>query len=287
MKQEKQIRLLVGGIFFLVFVNILVWSGTPKSSSGFLTVHFLDVGQGDAIFIEAPNGKQMLIDGGRNAGVVRELSQFMHFNDREIDVLLATHPDEDHIGGFPEVFNRFQVLNFVDNGKETDKYAHREIMNKIKTGGTNYVKAKRGMSIVLDKNRGVYFQVLAPAEKFVFASDNEMSIVGRLVYGDVSFLLTGDAGKIVENILVYADGELLSSEVLKVGHHGSKGSSSLLFLEKVKSDFSIVSASANNSYGHPDGGVVKNLESVGSLVLETSKEGSIVFQTDGTNLWRK
>ncbi len=287
MKKEKQIKLLVGGIFFLAFVNILVWSGAPKPPSGFLTVHFLDVGQGDAIFIEAPNGKQMLIDGGRNAGTVRELSRFMSLGDRKIDVLLATHHDDDHIGGFPEIFNRFEVLNFVDNGKETDKYAHREIMNKIELSKTKYVKAERGTTIILDKNRGVYFQVLAPAGKFDFASDNEMSIVGRLVYGDVSFLLTGDAGKIVENILVYADGNILNSEVLKVGHHGSKGSSGLLFLEKAGSDFSIVSASANNSYGHPDGGVVKNLESVGSTVLETSKEGSIVFQTDGVNLWRK
>jgi competence protein ComEC len=287
MDKENKIRIFIFAVIFLVFVNILVWSAPQKTSSGFLTVHFLDVGQGDAIFIDAPNGRQMLIDGGRNAGVVRELSRFMNFNDREIDVLLATHPDSDHIGGFPEVFNRFRVLNFVDNGKETDSYAHREIMNSIFGGGTRYLTAERGLVIVLDKKSGVYFQTLAPANKFNFASDNEMSVFGRLVYGDVSFLLTGDAGKMVENILVYHDGELLKSNVLKVGHHGSKSSSGMLFLEKVEAEFAIISASAGNSYGHPDGGVVKNLENSGAAILETSKEGSIVFQTDGVNLWRK
>lgn len=254
---------------------------------GVLSVHFLDVGQGDAIFIEAPNGNQMLIDGGRNASVVRELSDFLAWNDKEIDVVLATHGDTDHIGGFPEIFDRFSVLNYVDNGLDNDKYIYREVMNRVRDGGVRHIVGQRGLIIVLDKKRGVYFQVLAPDKNFKFQSDNEMSVSGRLVYGDTSFMLTGDAGKMVENILVYADRDLLKSDVLKAGHHGSKTSSGLLFLETVLPKYSIISASAGNSYGHPDGGVIRNLESVGSVVLETSKEGSISFVSDGVNVWRK
>lgn len=287
MNKTSNNKIFLTAIGFLVFLNIFIWSYSPPSGSGFLQVHFLDVGQGDAIFIEAPNGKQMLIDGGRNSSVVRELSNFINFNDREIDVLLATHSDSDHIGGFPEVFDRFSVLNYVDNGRESLEYLYREVMGRVSSGGSRYVKAERGLVIMLDKKKGIYFQVLFPDDNFSLDNENEMSVVGRLVYGDTSFILTGDAGKLVENMLVYADGELLQSDVLKAGHHGSKSSSGLLFVETVSPEFSIISASANNSYGHPYGGVIKNLELVGSTVLETSKEGSISFYSDGKEVWRK
>lgn len=283
-KPDKIFTVVIGA---LVLANIFVWTYPVSSSPGVLSVHFLDVGQGDAIFIEAPNGNQMLIDGGRNAGVVRELGNFLSWNDRQIDVVLGTHGDTDHIGGFPAIFDRFSVLNYVDNGLDSDKYIYRETMSRMRANGSRHIVGKRGLVIVLDKKRGVYFQILAPDKNFNFQSDNEMSIVGRLVYGDVSFMFTGDAGKMVENILVYADGALLESEVLKAGHHGSRTSSGLLFVEAVMPRYSIISAGANNLYGHPDGGVIRNLESVGSLVLETSKEGTISFVSDGKNLWRK
>jgi competence protein ComEC len=287
MNKTNYNKIFLGVIGFLALINVFIWSYPKEHIPGVLSVIFLDVGQGDAIFIEAPNGKQLLIDGGRNSSVVRELSNFMSFNDREIDVLLATHSDSDHIGGFPEVFDRFSVLNYVDNGRESLEYLYREVMSRVSSRGSRYVKGERGLVIVLDKKKGVYFQVLFPAKNFSLDNENEMSVVGRLVYGDTSFMLTGDAGKLVENILVYADGELLRSDVLKAGHHGSKSSSGLLFVETVAPKYSIISASASNSYGHPHGGVIANLEKVGSTVLETSKEGSIVFQSDGRSVWRK
>lgn len=268
-------------------INIFVWSYQPSQSSGFLNVAFLDVGQGDSVFIEAPNGKQLLIDGGRNGSVVSELASQMSFQDRQIDVVLATHPDSDHIGGLPEVFSRFDILNFVDTGVKGDTNTYRTLMDLVSSENSNYVKAKRGLVIVLDKKNGVYFQVLAPDENFTFKDINDTSIVGRLVYGESSFLLTGDASKAVENILVYSDGEILDSDILKAGHHGSKTSSSLLFLEKVSPDISIISAGYNNSYGHPHINVIDSINSVGSEILETSKEGTISFQSDGTRIWRK
>ncbi len=284
---EKQNKILIIIIFMMLGINIFVWSYQPSQSSGFLNVSFLDVGQGDSIFIEAPNGKQLLIDGGRNGSVVSELASQMSFQDRQIDVVLATHPDSDHIGGLPEVFSRFDILNFVDTGTKGDTNTYRTLMDLVSSENSNYVKAKRGLVIVLDKKNGVYFQVLAPDENFTFKDINDTSIVGRLVYGESSFLLTGDASKAVENILVYSDGEILDSDVLKAGHHGSKTSSSLLFLEEVSPDISIISAGYNNSYGHPHINVLENIKAVDSEILETSKEGTISFQSDGTKIWRK
>ena len=274
-------------IIFLVVLNIFVWSFQPKSNSGLLTVSFLDVGQGDSIFIEAPNGRQMLIDGGRNALVSSELSNFISFQDKEIDVVLATHPDADHIGGLPDIFDRFEIKNFVDNGENGDDNTYRALMDGVSNDESRYYVARRGLVVLLDRKNGVYFQVLAPDENFSWENRNDMSVVGRLVYKNTSFLLTGDASKAVENILVYSDENLLKSDVLKAGHHGSKTSSSLLFLEKVLPEFSIISAGKNNSYGHPHISVIENLNEVGTEILETSKEGSVTFQTDGSEVWRK
>ncbi len=284
---EKQNKILIIIIFMMLGINIFVWNYQPSQSSGFLNVSFLDVGQGDSIFIEAPNGKQLLIDGGRNGSVVSELASQMSFQDRQIDVVLATHPDSDHIGGLPEVFSRFDILNFVDTGTKGETNTYRTLMDLVLSENSNYVKAKRGLVIVLDKKNGVYFQVLAPDENITFKDINDTSIVGRLVFGESSFLLTGDASKAVENILVYSDGEILDSDILKSGHHGSKTSSSLLFLEEVSPDVSIISAGYNNSYGHPHINVLENIKAVDSEILETSKDGTITFQSDGVKIWRK
>ena len=285
MKKEDKIKILT--CVFLVFLNIFIWIRPVEIENNIMSVSFLDVGQGDSIFIEAPNGKQMLIDGGRNSMAVNELSKYLSFSDKEIDVVIATHPDSDHIGGLPEIFERLNILNFVDGGVSGETNIYKELVSKSKQEGSRSVKGERGLTIILDKKHGVYFQVLAPAEGFKFSDTNNMSIVGRLVYGNSSFLLTGDASKAVENILAYSDGSLLESDILKAGHHGSKTSSSLLFLEKVKPGISIISAGENNTYGHPHDEVINNLNSIKSEILQTKDEGSIIFQTDGVSIWRK
>lgn len=287
MNQSREQKIIFVFIGLLTVFNIFIWSMSPKVGNDILSVYFLDVGQGDSIFIEAPNGNQMLIDGGKNASLLDELSKYIDFNDRNIDIVMATHPDSDHIGGLPEVFNRYEIATFIDPGKTTDTNVYRELMSKKDLEGSRYVKGERGTVIVLDKKRNIYFQILAPDKNFSWDDTNNFSIIGRLVYGDSSFLLTGDASKAVENILVYADGELLKSDILKVGHHGSKTSSGLMFLEKVQPKSAIISASYNNTYGHPHDDVINNLKKTGVEILETSKDGTIIFETDGVNIWKK
>lgn len=284
---ERDHKILIVFIFLLAGVNIFIWTYVPKVSTGFLTVSFLDVGQGDSIFIEAPNGKQLLIDGGKNNSTLSELSEYINFQDKEIDVVLATHPHADHIGGLPEIFDRFSVLNFIDSGLAGEDNTYRALMEKVSLNGSKYIKGERGLVVVLDKKNGVYFQVLAPDDQFTFKDPNDMSVVGRLVYKESSFLLMGDASKAIENILVYSDEDLIDSDILKAGHHGSKTASGLLFLETVTPESSIISASYNNTYGHPHISVLNNLEESDSEILETSKEGTITFQTDGITIWRK
>lgn len=284
--QNNKNKIYLYAIGLLIVLNIVIYFYS-NNKKDYLEVAFLDVGQGDSIFITAPNGKQMLVDGGKNESFLTSLSSEMNSADRTIDVVVATHPDADHIGGFPEIFDRFNILNYVSSVSFSETSLFKELENKSKKEGSLNLKAKRGDVIILDKKRGIYFQILSPYDGIDAKDTNNSSIVGRLVYGDVVFLLTGDASKMIENVLAYSDEEILESDVLKVGHHGSKTSSSLIFLEKVKPDFSIISAGRNNSYGHPHEDVISALNDVNSKILETSKEGNIVFQTNGIDLWRK
>src|SRR3989338_4254916 len=265
-------------ILYVVFVG---------TTSNVLTVAFLDVGQGDAIFIEAPNGNQMLIDAGSGKQVLRELQNVMPFYDRSIDVVLATHPDKDHIGGMPAVLERFSVSQFIEPGVVTDSGTYMALLDLAKREGARHTLAKRGMKLFLDED--VYFEILFPDRDVSGLETNTASIVGKLVYGETSFLLTGDSPKNIEHFLVTLDGNPpaggLDVDVLKAGHHGSKTSSSEEFVMATSPDFTVISAGKDNQYGHPHREVVERLRASGTSVLETSKGGTVVFESDGRTLW--
>lgn len=245
-----------------------------------LLVAFLDVGQGDAIYIQAPSGNDMLVDGGAGESVLRELASVMAVSDKEIDVVVATHPDKDHIGGLVSVFDRYQVNNFLDPGVVNDTLVYKELSKRVEKE-SNYVVARKGMKIFL--GGGVHAEVLFP-DRDIQGDTNNASVVLRVSYGETDVLLTGDAGKGVERYLLK---EGLESEILKVGHHGSKTSSDNLFLEKVSPDYAIISAGEGNRYGHPHANVLTALEEVSTMVLETSKEGTIVFVSNGREILLK
>ncbi len=257
-----------------------------KQQEDFLVVSFLNVGQGDSIFIEAPNGKQVLVDAGPDTSVIRELGKVMPFWDRTIDVIIPTHADKDHIAGFPEVLKRFSVdLIYDSQTSATTSIYEAYDSYKIKEGAE--IKTASSLdTIVLDEQREVYLRVFFPEQDVSELERNDASTIVQLVYGDIEFMLTGDAGSMVEEYLVYEYGEGLSSDVLKAGHHGSKTSSSLLFLETVDPRFVVISAGENNSYGHPHKEVVENIASVKASILET-KNGTIQFFTNGQELFLK
>jgi competence protein ComEC len=252
-----------------------------------LTVAFLDVGQGDAIYIEAPNGAQMLIDGGNGTAVLRQLGKQMSFFDHSIDVVIGTHPDEDHIGGLPDVLGRYYVDLYIDPGLNDHSATYETILYEVGKRRIPHVTAQRGMHIVLDKDDGVYFDVLFPDRLLEGVDANTASVVGRLVYGTTSFILTGDSPQAIEKYLVGLDGEKLHSTVLKLGHHGSRTSSSEEFLEAVHPTYAVISVGKSNKYGHPHKEVVDRVAELNIPMLATSKVGTIVFESDGVNIVRK
>ena len=274
----------------MVIALVLAWwpdislesIGTPTCDKEMLCVVFLDVGQGDATFIQSPSGRQMLIDSGRDDGVLRQLGEVMSFSDRDIDYVVATHPDADHIGGLAVVLDRFSVGNVIRTENESDTGVWETVERKIEEEGAVVHYARRGQRYDLGSN--VYVEILFPDIDASKLESNTSSIVARLVYGDTAFMLTGDSPKSIEEYLVLVEGENLESDVLKVGHHGSHTSTSELFLAEVDPEYAVISAGADNSYGHPHLEVTDMLFNFGVETLSTAENGNIVFWSDGESV---
>ncbi len=250
-----------------------------------LCVVFLDVGQGDAIFIQSPSGKQMLIDTGRDSSVLRGLGDVMSFSDRDIDYVLVTHPDADHIGGLAEVLDRFEVKEVIRTENESDSGLWNTSERKIETEGAGVSMARRGQRI--DLGGGVRLEILFPDIDPVDLDSNTASIVARLIYGDTAFMLTGDSPKSIEEYLVLVEGEHLRSDVLKAGHHGSRTSTSEMFLAEVDPNYAIISSGKDNSYGHPHLEVTDALFNHGVETFNTADDGAVVFWSDGKLVYKK
>ncbi len=281
-------RLVALGLLFIF--TLLVWAadfgkakiGGPVCDERYLCVVFLDVGQGDAIFIQSPSGTQMLIDGGRDNSVLRELGSVMGFFDKDLDYALATHPDADHVGGLADVFERYQVANVIRTENESDTPVWTRVEKLMEKEGSKIYFARRGQTY--DLGGGVSLEILFPDIDPSELESNTASIVGKLTYGGTSFMLTGDSPKAIEEYLVLIEGEHLKSDVLKAGHHGSRTSTSELFLDEVRPTYAVISAGKNNQYGHPHVEVTDMLFNAGVKTYATAEEGRIVFWSDGQNL---
>ncbi len=250
-----------------------------------LCVVFLDVGQGDAIFIQSPTGIQLLIDTGRDQSVLRGLGDVMDFADREIDYLLLTHPDADHVGGAVDILERFLVSQVIRTENESDTALWKTTERQIEMEGAKVTMARRGQ--VFDLGGGVKLEILFPDIDPTEMESNTASIVARLIYGDTAFMLTGDSPKAIEEYLVLVEGEHLKSDVLKAGHHGSRTSTAELFLAEVDPKYAVISAGADNSYGHPHVEVTDALFNYGVETYSTADSGNVAFWSDGNSVTRK
>jgi len=250
-----------------------------------MTVTFLDVGQGDAIFIESPSGRQVLVDSGSGRGVLSGLGSVMPFYDHSIDMLIATHPDKDHIGGFPEVLARFNIDAVVRSGNRGQSNIFQAFNQFIEKEKAQELFLRAGSRVSI--GGGAYIEILFPDRDVSEVESNTASVITRIIYGDTSFLLTGDSPKSIEKYIAAQFGSNLKSDVLKAGHHGSKTSTDEYFLNAVNPEYVIISAGADNSYGHPHKIVLDLLEKTGAKIFTTYDEGNIVFESDGASVVKK
>lgn len=261
----------------------LGFGSSLASGGGLLTVAFLDVGQGDSIYIETPDGVQVLIDGGPDRKVLTELAKVMPLFDRSLDVIIATHSDKDHIGGLLDVLSRYTVLNIVrtENKNDTSVTDIFLALAEVEEGKLHIARAGQQLELGASTTLAILSPLGDPREW----ESNASSIVAQLQYGETAFMLTGDAPVGIEDYLVDSYGSLLVSDVLKLGHHGSKTSSGEKFLEMVLPAYGIVSAGKDNRYGHPHLEVLERVAAAGVEVLNTATAGTLIFKSDGKSVW--
>jgi len=270
---KRSIFVILGTLFFL---NILAWIAVFSFQPRFLEVNFFDIGQGDGIFIETPQGHQVLIDGGPDSSILEKLEKEMPFWDRSIDLVILTHPEHDHLAGLLEVLESYKVKDILWTGILRDTAEYKKWLELA----GDFKIAQAGQRIILSD---ISLDILFPLDDLegqVIKNSNNTSIMARLVFGNNSFLFTGDNYKSVERKLFSQE---LDSDVLKVGHHGSKTSTSKEFIEYVSPEIAIISVGKDNHYGHPADETLETLEKYDIRILRTDQEGDIKIISDGLN----
>jgi competence protein ComEC len=252
------------------------------NGGGRLTVNVLDVGQGDAILIETPEGQHLLIDGGASGQAVTEaLGRELPFWEHTLDLVALTHPEADHLTGLVEVLDRYDVDQVLATSQRAETATYQEWRRLIRRQDVPYHEAQVGDSI--DLGRGASLRVLAPDGEMLASEDtNDASLVLKLAWGQVSFLLAGDVEVSGEEALL-ASGADLRASVLKVAHHGSLTSTSPALVRAVQPAVGVVSVGEENTFGHPSSAVLDRLG--GSLILRTDRHGTVRLSTDGERLW--
>ncbi len=247
-----------------------------------LNVSFLDIGQGDSIFVRTPSGHDMLIDGGPSNAVLERLDVQMNYFDRGIDVIIATHPDSDHVTGLIPVLEKFKVDDLVISGTKSDTETFAYVDRRMKAEEAVMHVARRGD--VIDFQDGVIVTVLHPYGGEKFKDTNSASVSVLIAYGKETFLLTGDLPIAYEQGLVSSGLLPRGITVFKAGHHGSKTSSGEPLLSYLRPEYSVISAGAANRYGHPDSETINRLERYSREILSTIGRGTVTFLSDGKSL---
>ncbi len=295
--ERKYILFLAG---FLLVLNIFCWKEVfALNGDKLLRVDFLDVGQGDSVFIQTPEGHQILIDGGPSSAVLGKLAERMPFWDRSLDFVILSHPEKDHMQGVLDVLQRYRVDYFLWTGVVKDDAENKRLaalLDKAQNPPKNFFLAslsRNSATKVLTASSGqeikagnVLIDTLYPLEnmagKELKNTSNDTCIVAKLIYGSESFLFVGDISSTAEKELA-GFGESLLSDVLKVAHHGSKYSSSDIFLQAVSPEIAVIEV-GKNSYGHPTPETLQRLENFGIKVFRTDKDGDVKFLSDGKNI---
>ena len=248
-----------------------------NTNNDLLKVHYLDVGQGDSIFIELPNNETMLIDAAESYQSENIINYLKNLNYQKIDYVIGTHPHTDHIGGLKDIINTFEIgkIYMPKVGSTTKTY--ESLLMAIKDKNLKINTAKAGTSII--DTDALKIHILAPNNS-TYTELNNYSVVTKITYGTTKFLFMGDAEKLSENEIK----ENVTADVIKIGHHGSNTSSSIDFIKKVNAKYGIISVGLNNKYNLPKEETITNWENSGTKIYLTSTNGTIRASSDGTNI---
>jgi competence protein ComEC len=293
---KKNLRTLTGLALVALFVIAALFLARQLSErpqppgeiplAGSLQIYLLDVGQGDGLLIVSPGGKHVLVDAGTPQAGDEVVAALRKRGIQSLDLLVATHPHADHIGGMKRVLDNFPVKNFLDSGQEHPTATYERLLKAIKDQRINFIEAAKGQTFELDA--GAKLEVLNPMGNGQWITkvrsggsvENANSVVLRLSYGEFAMIFTGDAEAETEAEMIKA-GENLRAQVLKVGHHGARYATSDEFLRAVSPRAAVISAGADNRYGHPTEETLDRLRRERVAVYRTDLHGEIAIISDG------
>jgi competence protein ComEC len=256
-----------------------VWSNAATKN---LAVHFIDVGQGDSIYIKTPNGEDILIDAGNKSKGKDVVNYLKKQKVDDIEVMIATHPDADHIGGLDEVLYAFKVESVYAPKVSHTTQAYKDFLTAVKKEKLTIKTAKLDVTLPL-KDKSIKAKFIGPVKEYKTSDLNNWSAVLHINYNKTNFLFTGDAESQSEKDML-AKKVLSKVDVLKVGHHGAKETTTDAFLKAVQPKYAVISVGAKNSYKHPTNEVLNRLKNVKATVYRTDKHGSIVVSSDGKKI---
>ena len=281
-KKKKIISSIIGIIVVLLAgyfgIDLTQDSKVPKDSE--LMISYMDVGQGDAAYIKV-NGNDILIDAGPRSNSKELLEQLKAKNIDDFELVIATHPHEDHIGGMVDVFKEYEVKAFYSPKITHTTKTYENLVKAVKDEGLKTKELKGGM--VIDLGEGAKFEVFTP-QKSEYEELNDYSPIMKLSFGDTSYLFTGDAEKLAEEEALAKYKTSLDSDVIKFGHHGSSSSSSNAFIEAVSPKYGIISCAKDNKYGHPHRETLDIIKKYNIKTFRTDTDGEIILTSDGKSI---
>jgi len=277
---KTKTAVFLAALLTISYLNVSFVPTVASPTSSNVTVHFIDVGQGDSIFIDTSN-MDVLIDGGSASASQTVLDYLGNLNITLIHLMIATHAHEDHIGGLIDILNSSITIDEVLVNNQTHTSA--TYTNFITLAQThNLTVAQRGQTFILTETANL--TVINPVQPLEFSDLNDNSIVVKLQAGDTSFLFTGDAEAPAEQSMLVSSVVSIKCDVLKVGHHGSNTATSQTFLDLADPSYAIISAGLDNMYGHPHNETIQKLLAKGVTIYGTHVSGTIIASTDGTTI---
>ncbi|MBC8589794.1 ComEC/Rec2 family competence protein [Wansuia hejianensis] len=279
MKKTKKILSFILALVLFFAVTTIEDILSDGADGEDVEVHFIDVGQGDAILVKKGQ-ESMVIDAGKNSNEKLIVNYIKRQNINKIKYVIGTHPHEDHIGGLDSVIDNFDIENVIMPNITTNTRTFESVLDSIVKKGLTITKAQSGKEYDLD---GAKITILAPNSE-EYSGLNDYSVVVKLTHGKTSFVFTGDAEKTSEKEMVEVYGSKLKADVLKLGHHGSTTSTTKDFFRLVDPDIAVITVGKDNGYGHPHKKIIDMLKKNDTALYRTDRHGTIIIKSDGNNL---